>query len=407
MRGAEPGLRPAVILAQGAGSLGAARVLGRRGVPVIAVLWDPVTPVRYSRYARRTLAIPPGTDAEREAYLLRLLTGLGRDRPVLLASSDRLIAFIARHREELGRHFALCLPEFALIEILNDKAREVELIASLGFAVPKTLSPIPPSAAEIEARLGLPVIFKPRSFEHLSLITGKNVIIRERRALETFCRERSSIFGGLIAQEVIPGPDDTNWVCSGTFDRAHELLDCTIKRKLGMAPAHFGVATYAVSASNPAVLELARRLGKALRYSGSFGIEWHWDHRDGSYKYMELNPRFPLTIEFDDFCGLPTVWNTYRVALDENATYEPGIQRDGLFYLDPVDDMKARLADGERFWTIIGDYLRMLPRRKDGLHFAWDDPGPGLWITWRVIKAVTQRIIRRARGLRPAEAGPR
>ena len=195
---------------------------------------------------------------------------------------------------------------------------------------------------------------------------------------------------------MIPGPDDTNWVCSGTFDRAHELLDCTIKRKLGMAPAHFGVATYAVSASNPVVLELARRLGKALRYSGSFGIEWHWDHRDGSYKYMELNPRFPLTIEFDDFCGLPTVWNTYRVAVDEHATFEPGIQRDGLVYLDPVDDMKARLADGERFWTIVGDYLRMLPRKKDGLHFAWDDPGPGLWITWRVIKAGIQRIIRRA-----------
>jgi predicted ATP-grasp superfamily ATP-dependent carboligase len=93
-----PGLRPAVILAQGAGSLGAARVLGRRGVPVIAVLWDTVTPVRYSRYAQRTLEIPPGSDAEREAYLLRLLTGLGRDRPVLLASSDRLIAFVARHR---------------------------------------------------------------------------------------------------------------------------------------------------------------------------------------------------------------------------------------------------------------------------------------------------------------------
>ena len=124
-RGAEPGLRPAVILAQGTGSLGAARVLGRRGVPVIAVLWDPVTPIRHSRYARRIVEVPPGTAAEREAYLLRLLTSLGEDRPVLLASSDRLIEFIARHRAELAPHFALCAPSFALIEVLNDKAREV------------------------------------------------------------------------------------------------------------------------------------------------------------------------------------------------------------------------------------------------------------------------------------------
>ena len=190
-RGAEPGLRPAVILAQGTGSLGAARVLGRRGVPVIAVLWDPVTPIRHSRYARRIVEVPPGTAAEREAYLLRLLTSLGEDRPVLLASSDRLIEFIARHRAELAPHFALCAPSFALIEVLNDKAREVELIASLGFSVPKTLAPVPPSADEIEARLGLPVIIKPRSFQHLSLIAGKNVVIRDRAASNSFCRRNN------------------------------------------------------------------------------------------------------------------------------------------------------------------------------------------------------------------------
>jgi predicted ATP-grasp superfamily ATP-dependent carboligase len=55
--------RPAVILAQGVGSLGAARVLGRRGVPVIAVLWDLVTPVRYSRFVRRIVEVPPGPEA--------------------------------------------------------------------------------------------------------------------------------------------------------------------------------------------------------------------------------------------------------------------------------------------------------------------------------------------------------
>ena len=389
------GLRPAVILAQGAGSLGAARVLGRRGVPVVAVLWDPVTPVRYSRYAWRTLEVPPGTDAEREAHLLRLLTGLGQDRPVLLASSDRLIAFIARHREELGRHFALCVPDLALIETLNDKAREVELLASLGFAVPKTLAPAPPSAAEIEARLGLPVIFKPRSFEHLALIAGKNVVIGDRPALEAFCRERGDRFGGLIVQEVIPGPDDADWVCGCTFNQAHELLDCAIKQKLRMAPAHFGVSSFAVSVSNPTIRDLARRIGKALKFSGHASIEFHWDHRDGTYKYLELNPRIPLTVEFDDFCGLPTAWNTYQASLDGDAPFQPGTQRDGLLYLDLMDDLKARLADGERFWAIVADYLRLLPRKTGGVYFTWDDPVPGLWITWRVMKAGIRRLGRR------------
>ena len=399
-------LRPAVILAQGAGSLGAARVLGRRGVPVIAVLWDLVTPVRYSRFARSTLTVPPGTDAEREAHLLRLLTGLGHDRPVLLASSDRLITFIARHREELARHFAICAPDLALIETLNDKAREVELVASLGFPVPKTLAPAPPSAAEIEARLGLPVIFKPRSFEHLSLIPTKNVVIRDRATLEAFCRQHSASFDGLIVQEVVPGPDDANWAVGCTFDRAHELLDCQVKQKLRMTPAHFGVSSVAITASNPSVLELTRRLGKALRYSGHASFEFHWDHRDGTYKYLELNPRIPFTVQFDDFCGLPTVWTTYRVALDANTPYEPGVQRDGLLYFDLVGDLSARLADGERFWAIVAGYARMLGRKKEGPYFAWDDPLPGLWMTWRVIRAGVERIGRGGRARRPTGATP-
>lgn len=381
-----------MILAQGPGSLGAARVLGRRGVPVVAVLWDAVTPIRYSRFVRQFIRIPPGPDPEREAHLLQRLTRLGQDRPVLRASSDRLIAFVARHQDALAPHFATCVPAAGLIESLNDKAQEVALVASLGFAVPKTLSPVPPSAAEVEAQLGLPVIVKPRSFRHLALLPDKNAVLRDRRSLETLCRAPATHLEGLVAQEVIPGPDEASWVCSGTFDRAPELLDCGIKNKHRMLPAHYGGSTCAESAANPAVLELARRLGRALRYTGHAGIEFRWDARDGRYKYIELNPRLPHNVEFDAFCGLPTVWNTYRVALDEPTAFVPGRQRDGLLYLELIDDLKARLQEGQRPRAMLADYLRLLPRRKGGVYFAWDDPVPGLWMGWRVMRAGLRRL---------------
>jgi predicted ATP-grasp superfamily ATP-dependent carboligase len=167
-----------------------------------------------------------------------------------------------------------------------------------------------------------------------------------------------------------------------------------------MFPAHFGGSSFAVSAPNPAVLELVRRLGKALRYSGHAGIEFRWDARDERYKYVELNPRLPHNVEFDDFCGLPTVWNSYRVALDGYASFAAGTQRDGLLYFDVMDDLKGRLADGERFWTILTDYARNLARKKDGVYFAWDDPRPGVWMTGRAVRAGIQRLRRRAPGRR-------
>ena len=142
-----------------------------------------------------------------------------------------------------------------------------------------------------------------------------------------------------------------------------------------------------MSVSNPTIRDLARRIGKALKFSGHASIEFHWDHRDGTYKYLERNPRIPLTVEFDDFCGLPTAWNTYQASLAGDAPFQPGTQRDGLLYLDLMDDLKARLADGERFWAIVADYLRLLPRKTGGVYFTWDDPVPGLWLTWRIMKA--------------------
>jgi D-aspartate ligase len=148
------------------------------------------------------------------------------------------------------------------------------------------------------------------------------------------------------------------------------------------------------------VLDLVRRLGKALGYCGHAAIELHWDYRDGSYKYLELNPRINLTVEFDDVCGVPTVWNTYRVALDGYPSFAPAVQRDGLLYLDLVDDLKARLDDGERFWSIVVDHARTLPRKRGGVYLAWDDLRPAFWIAGRLAAAGINR-------LRPGRGAPR
>jgi hypothetical protein len=94
------------------------------------------------------------------------------------------------------------------------------------------------------------------------------------------------------------------------------------------------------------------------------------------------------------------VWHAYRAALDESASHESATQRDGLFYFDWPGDLRARLADGERLSSILIDHVRMLPRKKDGLYFQWDDPLPGLWIARRVLKAGIRRLGGRRRGQR-------
>ena len=376
---ADSELPPAVILAHGPVVLGAARSLGRRGVPVIAAAFGEDEPVVGSRWPVRTYVLSPGPPEEKERQLLEMLLPMGGSGPALLCTSDRMVAFMSRNREILAKAgFRFLIPPDELIRALNDKVQETQLIGSLGFPLPRTLYALPPTAAGLEAELGLPVILKPRSFVEAAVVPPKTVILRSRTAIERFYADRAELLPLCVAQEVIPGEDGASWVCSCTFGPSSELLDCAIKRKIRMAPAHFGPSTIAVSACNAEVHELTRRIGKALGYAGHAGVEFRRDSRDGLYKYIEINPRIPANVEFDDACGVPTVWNTYLVCLGRPAAASGSRQREGVVYVDLLEDIYARLVDREPLVSITRHHLALLRQRRSGQYFAWDDPLPGI-----------------------------
>jgi len=387
----------AVVLCEGPGGLGVVRALHRHGVPTIAIAQERGAPVLSSRFPRRKIrvsATPLGTFDDRQRSVL---AGLGEERPVLIPTSDRLAAFMLRYRDELAARFDFCLPDGRLVDLLNDKAEETRLIASLGIPVPRTVQALPARWSELEQALGLPMIIKPRSFEHKGCLGRKNLVLRERAELQALYERHRDDLSVLIAQEVIPGPDETLWLCSATFNQRHELVEGLVKRKIRMSPPHFGVCSFAVSASNPEVLGLAARLGSGLRYTGHAALEFKWDHRDGLYKYIELNPRTPASVALDEASGVPTVWNTYRVARGEDVVPVAPRQRDGVVYLKLPEDLYNRLKDGETPAGILRHYLGWVFHKRVGAHFAWHDPLPGVVHIWRYLSNPIAERLRRFR----------
>src|SRR5712692_10192210 len=118
--------RPAVVVATGAGGLGATRSLARRGVPVIGVAFNPMGKdlLRYSRFPVRTLVVPGKTYEDRERHLKAVLDSIEEDHPVLLWDADRLTEYVARNRDALASKFKFCVPPLELVQALNDKALE-------------------------------------------------------------------------------------------------------------------------------------------------------------------------------------------------------------------------------------------------------------------------------------------
>lgn len=386
---------PAIILSHGPGGLGTVRSLARRGVRVIAIAFEDSDPVLHSRYPAEAIRLGGADPDQREAHLLQLLRTLPHEGAAILATSDRLVAFLSNHRTELLRRYRFQMPAPDIVDALNDKSREIALVSSLGVAVPRTIEELPEAPESLEQLLRYPIIMKPHSFEAMKSFPKRNAVISNSEELSAFYSEWAHALPAVLAQEVIPGPMTNSWVCSCTYDADHELLDCLVRQKLRTIPADFGTSTFSVCRENPQIVELARSLGRKLEYVGHAGIEFRWDDRDDQFKYIELNPRIGGEVGFDEACGLPTVWNSYLVALGKEASCSGNRQDNGRFFVNLNRDLISLRSQGASIPRIAAIHLLLLFKRRSGLYFAWDDVRPGLVVAYRFLVEASRALVRR------------
>lgn len=389
------------MLSHGAGGLGAVRSLARQGIDVTVIAYDRADVVLQSRYPSRKFLLHGETDDEKERHALKILRDLPGSDAAILTNSDRMVAVMARERQELSVKYRFALPDREIVDALNDKLQETKLIESLGFNVPKTVHRLPEDPEDLRGQLRYPVIIKPHSYLIAKFFPHKNHILKTDWELTEFYDEWPQAIPYLLAQEVIPGPDSFSWICSCTFGPSHELLDCGVKQKIRAFPAHFGGSSFAISAQNNAVVELTRELGKKLEYVGHAGVEFRWDARDEKYYYIEVNPRLPANVGFDEACGLPTVWNSYQVSLGNVVRASGSCQKDGLYFVDLKGDFQSLLADGVPIWRIAMMYLKLPFMPTSGLYFAWDDPLPAFVVGMRFVGAAIRRVLRKTRRIVP------
>lgn len=365
----------AVVLGADAIGLGAARSLHEGGVPTIAVALKRWEAVHWSRSAR-TVVVPKSEDLD--GAILDVLAGItGPEPPVLIPTSDFFAHFVSRHQDELARRFRSCVPRKAVMELALDKARDTEVMAGLGVPLPRTAATLPSSPAALVKEIGLPLIVKPRTYLDKRELGWRNAVIHDAGQLELFYRTERRVFERVIAQELIPGGDETLWEFMGVFDRRSEPVSTFTFRKLRTVPAHYGQTSHGRSERNETIIELAGRIGRRLGYVGAADIDLKYDERDGQYKYLELNPRLGLCNYLATRCGVNLALDAWRVARGEEVSARAG-QREGVAFLSALEDAGARFFDGDSPTRILAGLVRALRRRPlVGAYFSWNDFWPG------------------------------
>lgn len=368
----------AVITASSVNALSFARSLGRLGIPVLILDSDRHLAV-HTRFAK--VMSLPNVSQGRQAWIDALLD-IGRrleSRAVLIPTADPHVVLIAEHQAELETYFSFLVPDAQLARQFVSKQFQLQHAREMGVPVPE--SHFPDSREELESladKLKYPRILKPdRSHSGAKLLAGQKLLVVQSAS------ELLDAWKGLaventdcLVQEIIPGPDTELVSYLGFWNKDGVETAFITKRKLRQFPALFGNGSIQVTEDLPEVTEMSRRLLVGLNYRGFASIEFKFDRRDGSYRFVEINPRSSAMNELAVKAGVDFPSIAYRCLSGEDVQPQAdGAFQTGLRCVNEEWDLQA-------YWELRGkgemSFLQWCGslRGSHRMITAWDDPKP-------------------------------
>jgi predicted ATP-grasp superfamily ATP-dependent carboligase len=383
------------------GGLGVVRTVGRLGVPVHAVVEDPLTPVALSRHVARRF-VWPTTGLEEPRLLVDALLSIGREigRPCIpVPTDDEAAVVLAEHAALLRRHFLLPPVAPGLPRLLADKASLHRICETVGVPCPRTRTPAGHRRVVEAAReLGFPLVLKnPAAFTRLRTpaVRGTTLVRDEGELLALrFPNGHTPV----LMQEYLPREWAQDWITHLYCGPGGTPRVVFTGRKLRSWPPRAGVTARAVTLRNPALAELATHLCRSIAYCGAADLDWRYDGRDGQYKLVDFNPRTGAQFRlFETVHGIDVV---RAMHLDLTGREVPnGPQAEGRVYVAGQLDLPSLAA-----WLWRERRLPPappVPYGTGGTERAWlctDDPLPAVAEALRFTGTVARRL---ARGLLP------
>jgi predicted ATP-grasp superfamily ATP-dependent carboligase len=319
-------MRPkAVVLGHGVTSLGVVRNLGRAGIEVICISNYRDFCLSSSYCKQKVISQKIEDDPNR---LLATLEELSSQNPntllCLFPCSDAYLLNLAQIRGQLPENVHLNQSALEALKIFVDKLKFEALLNELNIPHPKTLRPGSEQDLDgIKGQITYPIFIKPL-VSHLfrKHFPGKKGFTAENfDEVRHYYQLTESKGISVMVQEIVPGKANNHFFIDGYVSKEGKLMTVFARKRLHMFPLDWGNSTSMVSVSpdsiKPAIDNLKKLLTR-VNYRGIFSLEVKHDHRDGLYKFIELNARswwyniFPtmcndniIKMAFDDMLDLP------------------------------------------------------------------------------------------------------
>jgi predicted ATP-grasp superfamily ATP-dependent carboligase len=327
----------------------------------------------------------------------------------ILPSLDSAVLALHKGRSAFDGVAALGIAPAEALDVVLDKARFERLARSVEVEMPRTI--VVASPDDVPPDFPVPAVVKQRESGHL----GPRKVI--------YCGTRDEVLAGVrvyverrcapIVQELIYGHGaQIVGVCRGG-----ELLQVFQYRRLHEYSCRGGLGSLSASeALDPALLDRASRLLRALRWDGIVGVEFKVPVNGvGPPRVMEINARFVGFMGLALRAGINFPYLQYAYTLGDVTNGAPIPYRVGVRYqrwlLDTLSLIEVLFDRPEvtgvplpRRAEALLDYVRALSPfiASDKFHFT--DPLPPALLVLRGLPVIARRLVntlrRRLRGHR-------
>lgn len=355
-------------------ALGLARQAANLGITVVLFVEDGYSVARFSNSVKNTVVFG---NVEQLKEKLACYKDSGT---LLFPTADDYVEFLAANFKELSMHFVLGIPNPEIVALFGDKRKTYQFAEQAGIPHPKSCYPDTLDDVEHMAdKITYPIVIKPAVMYSFHKMFGKKAFrCDSKEELVNRCKEisRKMPINSLVIQEFLSGGAKSLF-SYGAFAVNGEPKAWVMANRIRQNPMDFGNSTtFAVTCDIPAIEQSARRILKDTKYTGLAEVEYMYDDKSDTYKFLEINTR---------------AWKWHSVSmglgfgfLSEMIYYLNGER--GNFHLSTKETgWVERLTD----YTIIAketikgrmnlsDALKTYCQQKVSAVWSWKDPLPAL-----------------------------
>ncbi len=377
-------MKPGVLLTDAHARSAAATCgcLGRHGYRVGAATSDPPAPGQWSRYvSARARVCDPREDPRLFAEQVAEAATTGGFATVL-PGSDASVLAISNHRDAFGERVQLGMPPREAVDRCVDKAALGDYSARAGIGSPETVAcASPDEASAAAARLGYPVLLKPRQtvFDDRGQTKQRqSFIAHDEEAL----LEAVPGFGlPCLLQRFEQG----DLVSIAGVAAGERLLSIAFSRYIRTWPPDAGPVSFSrTEVPPPDLVQGVSALMRSLGWQGIFELELI-ERDGGGFAAIDFNPRLYGSMALAVRAGapIPAVWCDWLLK-DEATTCTA---KAGVYYR--WEEAEARNALRRMREGKPGEALSVIrPRRAPArAYLSWSDPGPALGMLVRLFRS--------------------